>query len=174
MNSELYFCQNHYNIESDESEYRKVNNNPQKFTGSPFVSNISDNKNIVGHSLLGNNLNKAFFSKQNIDLIQKEIIERIYKKTNNKARIGRQSDTELKIVMRSIYLQQSKNLPNNIKKQIYELNEKVLEYCVNAVYVELQQYLGYIRDINSLKQPLDRPTNMSSKGTITLERKVLF
>jgi hypothetical protein len=174
MNSELYFCQNHYNVESNESEYKKVNNNPSKFNGSPFVSSISNNKNIIGHSLLSNNLNETFFSKQNIDLIQNEIIQRIYKKTNNQARIGRQSDTELEIVMRSIYLQYSKNLPNNIKKQIYQLNEKVLDYCVNAVYSELQQYIGYLKDIDSLKQPLNRPKNMSSRGTISLERKVLF
>ena len=62
------------------------------------------------------------FSKRNIDCIQKHIQKSVLQKTNY--RIGRQSDLQLQIIMRSIYLQYSKNLDCNYAEQIRELNKK--------------------------------------------------
>ena len=52
-------------------------------------------------------LSKKFFCKENLDKIQKTIQERIF--IHHKYRIGRQNDTQLNIIKRSIYLQFSKN-----------------------------------------------------------------
>ena len=59
------------------------------------------------------NLNKVFFSKQNIIYLHKMIIKRVSEKSGYK--IGKQSDTELQVIMRSIYLQYGKNQICNIK-----------------------------------------------------------
>mgnify|MGYP001361693629 CR=1 FL=1 len=64
-----------------------------------------------------NILNKTFFAQKNIDMIQNTIINEIFKKTGYK--IARQSELQLQIIMRSIFLQYSKNNPCNIKEQIF-------------------------------------------------------
>ena len=55
----------------------------------------------------------------------------VFKTSGN--RIGRQSDTELQIIMRSIYLQYSENNNCNIISQVKVLNKKVLDYCVEKI-----------------------------------------
>ena len=70
-------------------------------------------------------LNQLFFSKKNMDNVQNMIRYNVYEKSNKKFIIDKQSDIELEIIMRSIYLQHSVNLPNKIKEQIMYLNDLV-------------------------------------------------
>ena len=70
--------------------------------------------------------------------------------------------------MRSFYLQYSKNLDTNIREQIMELNNMVINYCVPKILSEIQQYIGYKQDISKLPDPIDRSVNLSVKGTKTL------
>jgi len=91
----------------------------------------------------------------------------IYKLSNKT--IDRQSDTELKIVMRSYFLQYSKNDPNNLKEQLIDLNNHVLNYCVPKIHDELLQFKQYINDVENLPMPIERAQNMSSAGTRQLE-----
>ncbi len=113
-------------------------------------------------------LNQLFFSRKNLDLIQDMIRYRVYVKSNKKYIISKQSNTEIQIVMRSIYLQQSTNLPTNIKEQIIYLNNLVVDWCVEKIIPEVEQYIGYIRDISYYPNPIDLPKNMSQKGSRTL------
>ena len=73
-----------------------------------------------------NVLNKTFFSQKNIDMIQNAIINEVVQKTGYK--IGRQSELQLQIIMRSLFLQFARNDPCNIKQQIIELDRKVIDY----------------------------------------------
>lgn len=113
-------------------------------------------------------LNQLFFSRKNLDLIQDMIRYRVYVKSNKKYIIGKQSNTEVQIVMRSMYLQQSTNLPTNIKTQIIYLNNLVVDWCVEKIIPEVEQHIGYIRDISYYPNPIDLPKNMSQKGSRTL------
>ena len=114
-----------------------------------------------------NILNRAFFSQKNIDFIHRSIIIEVGKKTG--FRISRQNDTELQIIMRSIYLQYSRNELCNIKSQITELNEKVINYAVNDKIIPgISQFLEYKNDINTLPVPLSHPENLSNSGSKTL------
>ncbi len=113
-------------------------------------------------------LNQLYFSKKNLDLIQDMIRYRVYIKSNQKYIISRQSNVEVQIVMRSIYLQQSTNLPTNIKEQITYLNNLVADWCVEKIIPEVEQHVGYIRDISYYPMPIDLPKNMSQKGSRTL------
>jgi hypothetical protein len=116
----------------------------------------------------GTNLSNLYFSQTNIDYLQDEIVRQIYKKTNGKHKICKQSEDELVIVMKSIYLQFSKHVQNNIQFQIDELNKKVLNYCVDNVYSNLLQHLQYIIDITKEQQVMDRPQSVDIKGEKTL------
>ena len=110
-------------------------------------------------------LNTLFFSKDNLDIIQNKIRYGVWKKSGEKYKIDRQSDAEIQIIMRSIFLQHSPNLENGIKQQIEYLDNLIVDWCVPKIIAEVQQYVGYINDIEKLPMPIDRPVNLSSKGT---------
>ena len=99
-------------------------------------------KGLINHGIkvdlisnhIHNNYDKSQtlgISQSNIDFLQDAMIEAIYKLTNG-VRIAKQSEDELLIIMRGIYLQYSKNLDTHIDKQVYELNKKVLKYAVKT------------------------------------------
>ena len=129
-----------------------------------FQQNTNGNElfsqEAIQHTITETPLNCAFFSKNNIDHIQNTIINEIYRLSDNKFVIGRQSDTELKIIMRSIYMQYGKNLSYNIKQQISELNKRVLDYCIPSVFNEAVGYEKYCRDQSTLVVPLELPKHV--------------
>jgi len=120
-----------------------------------------------------NYLSKAFFSHQNIQLIQNGIRAGVYHRSNGQYLIGPQDCDPLKIIMRSVYLQYSANQPNNVTQQIEELNKIVLNYCIQQVYGEAQGYLKYIDDASTLVVPIAHPV-MANNTDRTLELKTWF
>jgi hypothetical protein len=127
--------------------------------------------NITNRNLECSEVSSIFFSAQNIDLLQTGMRNQILNMSNGQYVIGRQSDDELKIIMRSIYYQYSKNLPYNIKEQVKYLNIKVLEWSVPRILTNLKQDEKYRRDISTLPEPLERSQLPSQKGTRVLEIK---
>ena len=120
-----------------------------------------------------NSLSDAFFSQQNIQIIQNGIRAGIYHKSNGQYTIGPQDCDSLKIVMRSVFLQHSANQLNNITQQISELNKIVLDYCIQQVYSEAQGYMKYIDDVSTLVVPIAHPV-MASQNDRQLELKSWF
>lgn len=102
-------------------------------------------------------LSRVFFSIDNIQVLQNGIRAGVYKRSNGQYLIGPQDCDSLKIVMRSIFLQYSANLSNDISSQVTELNKLVLNYCVQQVYGEAQGYMKYINDVSTLVVPLAHP-----------------
>ena len=102
-------------------------------------------------------LSIAFFSQQNIQMLQNGIRAGVYKKSNGQYTIGPQDCDSLKIIMRSVYLQYAANQINNISEQVAELNQIVLNYCVQQVYGEAQGYMKYINDASTLVVPIAHP-----------------
>ena len=109
-------------------------------------------------------LSHAFFSRANIDNIHEDIIKGVNKKsgTDNWV-IARQSEEALEIVMRAMYLQNAKNVPVQIGKQVKCLNKLVIEYCVKNIMTNIKSYLGYLEDINAPPSVSCNPINTSSK-----------
>jgi hypothetical protein len=118
-------------------------------------------------------LSNAFFSSGNIQIIQNGIRSGVYNKSNSQYVIGEQKQDELQIIMRSIFLQYSKNLPDNIPQQIEDLNKTVLDYAVNQVYGEADGYMKYKRDASTLVVPLALPI-LSYSNSKQLELKKWF
>lgn len=139
----------------------------KNYNGAPFHlfqdQNVKNNKsnNLTGN-FCKNDVSKLFFSQTNIDYIQDRIIDGIFKKRNEK--ISKQSEDELLIVMRSIYLQFGKNMVENIQSQINDLNNRVLNYCIPNIETNMKQYTKYIEDITSERDILDMPENVGIKG----------
>ena len=118
-------------------------------------------------------LSNAFFSYENIQIIQNGIRAGVYKKSNGQYLIGPQDCDSLKIIMRSVYLQHSANQEYNIPQQINELNKIVLNYCIQQVYSEAQGYMKYINDVSTLVIPIAHPV-MASENDRQLELKQWF
>lgn len=143
-----------------------LNNN---YKSSPMWETDYERDNFQYQSMIGiqepTTLNKTFFSKENLDLIQDMIRHNVYLKSPNKYIISRQSDIDIQIVMRSIFLQHSPNLNYNISEQIKYLDQMVTDWCVPRIIEEVNQYIGYVNDLTKLPMPIDLPQNLSSKGT---------
>lgn len=119
-------------------------------------------------------LSNAYFSRENIQIIQNGIRAGVYKMSNGRYTVGPQDETNLKIIMRSIFLQFSKNVNVDIPGQIRTLNNKVLEYCVPEVHNEAVSYIKFKHDVSTLPVPEARPVLASNKGENTLELKPWF
>lgn len=118
-------------------------------------------------------LSCTFFSGENIEILQNAIKQGVYKKSNGQYVIGRQNCSELKIIMRSIFLQHANNLPSDIKYQIITLNKLVTDFAIEQVYKEAVAYIKYKYDASTLSVPIAPPVNTSPK-TNTLELQPFF
>jgi|TARA_B100001093_G_scaffold506984_1_gene566829 hypothetical protein len=118
-------------------------------------------------------LSNLFFSSKNIDIIQNGIRAEVYSLSKNKHIIDRQNQDELNTIMRSIFLSNSKNLPNDITSQIETLNNKVINEISPKLLGEVIGYLNYRRDISQIPVPLTyaKSTMDNSKS---LEFKHIF
>lgn len=107
-------------------------------------------------------LSRAFFSQQNIQILQNGIRAGVYHRSNGQYMVSPQDCDSLKIIMRSVFLQYSANQPSNIPQQIEELNKIVLNYCIQQVYSEAQGYMKYIDDASTLVVPIAHPIQASN------------
>jgi hypothetical protein len=118
-------------------------------------------------------LSNAFFCAANQQILQNGIRAGVYRASQNQYVIAEQPATELQIVMRSIFLQQSNNLPGNTTAQIEQLNRAVLNYSVPRILGEAKGYLTYLRDASTLAVPIAAPVNSVAYDK-TLELKPFF
>jgi|UniRef100_A0A6C0CSU8 hypothetical protein len=144
----------HFNNLTTYKLFEESNKNPDHFVSQSIRHLHSESK--VG---------QVFFSKENITALQEGIRYLVYEKTNGKYKIDNQSETELQVILRSIYLQYCKNREDDILCQVKELNAKVLDYAVPKILSELNHYFSFINDISYMPVPLERGKHVSSSGT---------
>tara|TARA_B100000282_G_C31610017_1_gene434246 strand:- start:373 stop:852 length:480 start_codon:yes stop_codon:yes gene_type:complete len=128
----------------------------------------SDFRDALNGNIIKTDMSIAFFSKENINIIQNGIRAGVHKLSKGSYVIAPQSEDNIKVIMRSIFLENSANLPHSIPEQIAELNQIVLDYCIPKVYSEAQGYLTYLHDVSNLAIPMQRPTSSTYK-TNTLQ-----
>ena len=104
-----------------------------------------------------NLLQQVYFSVGNIQILQNGLRAGVYAMSNNEYIISPQNIDNLKIIMRSIYLQYAEHREEDITGQVEQLNKLVLDYAVPTVYKELIGYLKYIEDQSTLVVPLELP-----------------
>ena len=102
-------------------------------------------------------LSNAFFSKENMQIIQNGIRAGVYEMSKQQFTVMPQKPDTLKIVMRSIYLQYAQHYPTGITAQVERLNKLVLDYAVLNVFNESVGYLKYCEDISTLAVPFELP-----------------
>lgn len=116
----------------------------------------------------------VFFGADNVDALQHGIRYGVFRDTDGAHIIGRQSDVELALIMRSIYLQGSRNVDGDratVLAQVRALNAEVLDYTIPRILQEVNMYAHYRRDVSSLPAPLPRGEIATTKGDRSLEMK---
>lgn len=119
-------------------------------------------------------LSKLYFSPKNINIIQNGLRAGIYNISNKQYTIGLQDENELFIIMKSIFLQHSKNNMDNITNQISALNKMVVDYCITQIYGEIQGYIKYIDNLDSSRNPIAHPMLATEKNKDPLVFKKWF
>ena len=175
-----------YNLNGRVNILSKTKSN---FDYTNCSTDSSDGYDIVSRDFEHTPVSSVFFSKMNIDALQKGISNRVFNDSNGKYNIGRQSETELKIIMRSFYFNSlSGSVPNFLQDIVYgnpsekdyvisqvrSLNSSVLDWSVPRILTNIQQFEKYKSDVSGLPMPLDRPSFLSTAGTKSLELQSFF
>jgi hypothetical protein len=131
-------------------------------------------RDLVGHIHKSTPLNEVFFSEANIDKLQKDIQDQVYRMSGNKYMVDRQDDQQLKLIMRSYYLMYSKNNDNAVPEELADLNSRVTGYSAAKIYSEVDFREFYIADLEDFAPPIANPMNVGVYGTRTGELKSFF
>jgi len=118
-------------------------------------------------------LAKFFFSDANIDLINKQLILKVYKISDKKYRIPYQAKENISIVMRYVWIEYSKNLNFKIKEQIKELNCRVVSEILPNIITNIEQLYGYLQTYEDSQTSKFKINNLPvstkmTRGTIEL------
>ena len=103
-------------------------------------------------------LSVAYFSAANMQIIQNGIRAGVYKMSNNRFIVAPPNPENLKIIMRSVFLQYVEySVDKSITEQVDTLNQIVLSQTIPRVFNEAIGYSKYCEDQSTLVQPLDLP-----------------
>lgn len=120
----------------------------------------------MNNELFETPLSTLFLSDKNIGALHKAIQYRIHR--DHDVTIGRQSTSELIIIMRGIFMNHAKNLPTDIVGQVQCLNKLVIDYSVSQIMTQVKQYIGFQHDQNNLPVPIMMPKSSNVKGENSL------
>ena len=112
---------------------------------------------LAGNKTENNPLANAFFSQGNVQILQNGLRAGVYAMSKNTIVIPPQNVDQLKIIMRSTYLQNAEHRDDRITQEIERLNKLVLDFAVPRVHGEVIGYYKYLQDQSTLAMPFDRP-----------------
>ena len=189
---EVPHVENRYNMTSTSQQYPAPQhsghvpniNDPslQSFAARPYklysegptLFGQTNRWDMVGHIHKETPLNQVFFSESNVDKLQSDIQTQVLLMSGGKYHIDRQNDDDLKLIMRSYYLQFSQNNPSTVSSELADLNSRVVGYAASKVYSEVDFHMFYRNDIESFAAPIANPMNPHVYGTRTGELKSFF
>lgn len=98
---------------------------------------------------------RLFFSRKNFEALHAGIRGLVYRQTG--IAIGRQSDTELQILMRAIHDMYSRRSPHveDALQDVRELNRLVLDAAVEDISTNLAAHRHYVDQLDRAPVPLE-------------------
>lgn len=130
---------------------------------------VSETDDAIRGNLQATPLNTAYFSPANVKIVQNKIRKEVYDRSGGEYLIDEQNADELFTVMRAMYLQYCRNLPDHIPEQIASLNQCVADWCVPKIISECSMHKTYLNDIQKLPVPLENPVLLTRTGTKTAQ-----
>lgn len=158
--------------ETNTTQAYRLFNTYQEDPKLPYGSSFNQQATIRIHT--ATSLNQAFFSEQNMKLLQDELRYRVWLKSGKQHVIDPQRPDELKTIMRSYYLQYAGNVPGREKEELEGLNERVLAFCVDDVLGSINMFLHNRKEVLDFPDPISNPSNFNVKGTKGAEFKSFF
>tara|TARA_B110000444_G_scaffold154290_1_gene144362 strand:- start:932 stop:1339 length:408 start_codon:yes stop_codon:yes gene_type:complete len=107
-------------------------------------------------------LNTLFFSQFNLNLLQRGIRQSF--KNNTGVSIDYQNPDDLYAIMRSVFINNAGDHNKSVNEQVKFMNEVVMKTALRQVQSGVSQYMGYIRDIDTMAIPPVAPANTSTFG----------
>lgn len=140
----------------------EINENPnarfEMYEKIAVKNKATEYRQPLSNEFENNSLAQAFFSKENVQMVQNGLRAGVYKMSGEKQLVvAPQNIDVLKTIMRHMFVQYAQFHPTNIPGQIETLNTAVWEYAVPSVYAEAMGYLKYLQDSSSLVVPIELP-----------------
>ena len=118
-----------------------------------------------------NELSNAFFSKENIQIVQNGLRAGVYKMSEQLYILGEQSYDNIKIIMQDTYFEHAKNNSSSIAKQIQMMNQEVFNKYVPKLHGEAIGYIKYKEDSSTIKAPITYAKPSGDRNFKNLEFK---
>jgi hypothetical protein len=166
---------NYYDLYTDFNEKKDNKDIIHKLDKAPFLftnehkqkyfQRYTDLKQCAEVDCLDANnaelVKEAFFLTENIEIIQNAIIRNVAKKS--KYIISRQKEEDITIIMNGIYHDYARHLPYNLKEQVLELNERVINFVTPWILNEVEAYINYLVDADTPLSPPKLPINVAKQ-----------
>tara|TARA_X000000950_G_scaffold287462_2_gene399786 strand:- start:465 stop:1052 length:588 start_codon:yes stop_codon:yes gene_type:complete len=154
---------------------------PQKYfndysmqPANPEENTIQYIKNAIGQNETEiTEVAKVFFSENNILLINRKLVLKVFEVSKNTVKIPFQSRDDLLVIMRYIYISYSQNLNKKVERQVAELNCRVVKEIMPSILSNIDQYMKYLKEIEKNEtnkrelNELPKSTKMT-RGTVEL------
>jgi len=168
------FIQNYKSKDFISPNLDSYNNVQTKISDSnyniPLYTEQTDNWGNYENDIMKNTIEKTplgqlFFSRSNVDRIQKKIKNEVFNRTNGKYKLTvDQNISDLLIVMRGVYLDDAENNPYQLVHQVKMLNHRTIERIVPDLITSIIQNQIYIEQLDKPIDPIPLPVNVNSKG----------
>ena len=117
-----------------------------------------------------NTLYDLFFHDSNINNLQLEIQSGVKRMSNNQYTVGKQNIDQLKMIMNSIFVENSRDQYRDSTNAIKKLNSLVLQYAIPQVFNSVESHLKYKRDITNLATPMSNPIMTTKNKQLRQQR----
>uniref|UniRef100_A0A6C0JHY8 Minor capsid protein P8 central region domain-containing protein n=1 Tax=viral metagenome TaxID=1070528 RepID=A0A6C0JHY8_9ZZZZ len=158
-----------YTVKNGRIDISGPHNNKENlplFREKPRVLDSINNQNL-SHTYDETKEQRFFFSKENIDNLQKLLKYHVWLQSEKTHVISEQNVNELLIIMKSIYLQYGSNSNINVIEQVKKLNAFVLDYCVPNILINIEMSRLYKKNVSKIPKPMELPKYISRAGTRT-------
>ena len=107
-------------------------------------------------------LNTLFFSEFNVNILQRAIRQTF--KNDTGVSIDYQNPDDLYSIMRVVFINNAGNHNEAVNEQVKFMNGLVIKTALGQIQSGVAQYMGYIRDIDTMAVPPEAPANTSTYG----------
>lgn len=107
-------------------------------------------------------LNTLFFSEFNTNLLQRAIRQKF--KNDTGVAIDYQNNNDLFSLMRVVFINNAGNHSVAVNEQVKYMNSVVIKTALSQIQSGVAQFMGYMRDIDTMAVPPVAPANTSTYG----------
>jgi hypothetical protein len=160
----------HNDNNSDVKNYNKFTNLDNKnIERNNWATENSIQKSLLKSVYTPTPLGELFFCSDNIRRLQNKIKKSVFIESKGKYKLDAdQNESDLLVVMRAVYIQDSYNSPYRIVHQVKELNQKVINRILSDMITNIKQNEEYISAIDRPIDPIPLPVNVSRAGRLSL------